>query len=50
MANDYLDSLTKLTRKRQLKLTKEQEKEIAKVYMHAAESYFKCRKSQYILQ
>lgn len=41
MANDYLDSLTKLTRKRQLKLTKEQEKEIAKVYMHAAESYSK---------
>lgn len=41
MANEYLDSITKLARKRQLALTKEQEKAIYKVYAQAGQDYFK---------
>lgn len=40
MSNDYLDSLNKLARKRQLALTKEQEKAIYKVYDKAANDYY----------
>lgn len=39
--NDYLDSITKLARKRQLALTKEQEKAIYKVYADATQDYYK---------
>lgn len=40
MANEYLDSITKLARKRQLALTKEQEKAIYRVYEKAASNYY----------
>lgn len=40
MSNDYLDSMNKLARKRQLALTKEQEKAIYKVYSKAASDHY----------
>ena len=40
MSNEYLDSLNKLARKRQLALTKEQEKAIYRVYDKAASDYY----------
>lgn len=40
MNNDYLDSLNRLARKRQLVLTKEQEKAIYRVYAKATEDYY----------
>lgn len=40
MNNDYLDSLNKLARKRQLTLTKQQERAIFNVYNKAAEDYY----------
>lgn len=40
MSNEYLDSLNKLARKRQLALTKQQEKAIFSVYNKAAEDYY----------
>lgn len=40
MSNDYLDSLSKLARKRQLALTKEQEQAIYRVYDKAASNYY----------
>ena len=40
MSNEYLDSLNKLARKRQLALTKEQEKAIYRVYDKAANDYY----------
>lgn len=40
MNNEYLDTLNKLARKRQLALTKEQEKAIIKVYEDATAKYY----------
>ncbi len=40
MNNEYLDSLTKLARRRQLKLSKEQEMAIYRVYEKATEQYY----------
>lgn len=39
--NDYIESITKLARKRQLALTKQQEQAIYKVYANATNDYYK---------